>query len=167
MKQRRSHRSFVSYIDASREYYSAHGYPQPYMWAWHDDVPFTPLQKPLSACRAGFVTTAGQADPESVRQRQQKVRPLYAAASSPAPARMFTADLAWDKVATHTDDVDSFLPLNRLTEYAAAGRIGSVSPRFYGIPTDYSQGKTTQRDAPQILAWCREDKVDAVLLSAL
>jgi hypothetical protein len=80
---------------------------------------------------------------------------------------MFTADLFWDKVATHTDDVNSFLPLNRLSECAASGRIGSVSPRFYGVPTDYSQGKTSMRDAPQILDWCREDGVDAILLSAL
>jgi hypothetical protein len=80
---------------------------------------------------------------------------------------MFTADLSWDKDATHTDDVETFLPLNRLAEYAVAGRIGSASPRFYGVPTDYSQGRTSLRDAPQILAWCREDGVDAILLSAL
>jgi D-proline reductase (dithiol) PrdB len=57
--------------------------------------------------------------------------------------------------------------LNRLAEFAAGGRIGSVSSRFYGVPTEYSQGKTSSRDAPQILEWCREDGVDAVLLSAL
>lgn len=87
--------------------------------------------------------------------------------ANPAPKRMFTADLFWDKVATHTDDLDSFLPLNRLIEYAAGGRIGSASPRFYGVPTDYSQGKTLLSDAPKILEWCREDHVDAMLLSAL
>ena len=167
MKQRRSHRSFVSYIDGSREYYAAHGYAQPYSWAYHDDAPFTPLKKPLSGCRVGFVTTAGRWDPETEKQGRRKVRELYAEAANPAPKRMFTADLAWDKVATHTDDVESFLPLNRLAEYAGGGRIGSVSPRFYGVPTDYSQGKTSQRDAPKILEWCREDAVDAMLLSAL
>jgi D-proline reductase (dithiol) PrdB len=88
-------------------------------------------------------------------------------AVDPVPTRLFTADLFWDKAATHTDDIDSFLPLNRLAEYAGRGRIGSVSPRFYGVPTEYSQGKTSMRDAPKILEWCREDGVDAVLLSAL
>jgi hypothetical protein len=54
-----------------------------------------------------------------------------------------------------------------LAEYAANGRIGSVSPRFYGVPTDYSQGNTSKRDAPKILEWAREDGVDVMLLSAL
>ncbi|MBU1744519.1 MAG: hypothetical protein KJ649_06460, partial [Proteobacteria bacterium] len=75
--------------------------------------------------------------------------------------------LSWDKKATHTDDVDSFLPVNCLTEQAAGGRIGSASPRFYGVPTDYSQNRTSNDAAPRILGWCREDGLDAVLLSAL
>ena len=49
MNQRRSYRSYVSYIDRSREYYTAQGYSQPYTWAHHDDVPFTLLKKSLSA----------------------------------------------------------------------------------------------------------------------
>ena len=69
-------------------------------------------------------------------------------AANPAPKRIYTAHLFWDKKATHTDDLDSFLPLNRLAEYAAEGRIGSVSPRFYGVPTDYSQGKTLECATP-------------------
>jgi len=167
MKQRRAYRSFVSYIDRSRGYYAAQGYSQAYSWACHDDVPFTPLKKPLSQCRVGMVTTAGKIDPQVEREGRRDSRELYAMAANLAPTRMFTADLFWDKVATHTDDVDSFLPLNRLAEYAVSGRIGSVSPRFYGIPTDYSQGKTSLRDAPKILEWCLEDGVDAILLSAL
>jgi D-proline reductase (dithiol) PrdB len=167
MNQRRPYRSYVSYIDRSREYYNAQGYSQPYSWAHHDDVPFTLLKKPLSECRVGCVTTAGKMDAEAERQGRRKVRELYAMAANPAPTRLFTADLFWDKGATHTDDVGSFLPLSRLADYAAGGRIGSVSPRFYGVPTDYSQGKTSLRDAPQVLEWCREDGVEAMLLSAL
>jgi hypothetical protein len=167
MNQRRPYRSYVSYIDRSREYYNAQGYSQPYSWAHHDDVPFTLLKKPLSECRVGCVTTAGKMDAEAERQGRRKVRELYAMAANPAPTRLFTADLFWDKGATHTDDVGSFLPLSRLADYAAGGRIGSVSPRFYGVPTDYSQGKTSLKDAPKILEWCREDGVEAMLLSAL
>jgi hypothetical protein len=114
-----------------------------------------------------MVTTAGQMDAEAERQGRRKTRELYAMDANPAPRRMFTADLFWDKVATHTDDVESFLPLNRLAEYAVGGRVKSLSPRFYGVPTEYSQGKTSLRDAPKILEWCREDGVDAMFLSAL
>ena len=106
-------------------------------------------------------------DVEGAMQDRRTNKEPYAMSVNPAPTRLFTADLFWDKNATHTEDVDSFLPLNRLAEYAANGRIGSVSPRFYGSPTEYSQGRTSRRTAPQILEWCREDNVDAVLLSAL
>ncbi|MFT7597485.1 MAG: hypothetical protein ACI8TP_000403 [Acidimicrobiales bacterium] len=48
------HRSFVSYIDKSREYYAASGYDKAYEWAYNDDAPFTPLLKPLSASKVGL-----------------------------------------------------------------------------------------------------------------
>lgn len=163
----RPYRSFVSYIDRSREYYAAQGYSKPYAWAHHDDVPFTPLRKPISECRVGLVTTAGRTLTEGMIGAGRLMRESYAEPANPPPTHLFTDDLFWDKEATHTDDVDSFLPVNRLAEYATGGRIGSVSPRFYGVPTDYSQGRTSQRAAPQILELCREDGLDAVLLTAL
>ncbi len=165
MNKRRPFRSFVSYIDRSREYYAAQGYDKPYAWAHFQNVPFTPLPKPLSQCRVALVTTAGREEVEG--QSFGLEREFYAMASTPLPKKLYTAHLFWDKQATHTDDLDSFLPLNRLAEFAAEGRIGSVSPRFYGTPTDYSQGRTLNAAAPQILEWCRQDGVDAVLLSAL
>lgn len=167
MDQYQPYRSFVSYIDRSREYYAAQGYTRPYAWAHYDDVPFSALPKPLSECRVALVTTAGRTPADGVIGIGPFKRELYAAPSHPPPERLFTDDLFWDKQATHTDDIDSFLPVNRLAEYAASGRIGSASPRFYGVPTDYSQGRTWERSAPRILEWCREDGVDAVLLSAL
>jgi hypothetical protein len=170
MEHLQTHRSFVSYIDRTREYYAAQGYHKAYAWSRHDDVPFAPLCKPLSQCRVGLVTTAGKPQAE-VRLDSLglglSVRELYAQPAKPPPTSLYTKDLAWDKEATHTQDVDSFLPINRLSEYAGGGRIGSVSPRFYGVPTDYSQSRTSRRYAPQVLQWCREDTVDAVLLSAL
>ncbi len=170
MEHLQTHRSFVSYIDRTREYYAAQGYTKGYAWPRYDDVPFVRLPKPLSQCRIGLVTTAGK--PEARVKTDLlglglSVRDLYAEPTYPPPARLFTADLGWHKEATHTEDLDSYLPINRLSEYAAEGRIGSVSARFYGVPTDYSQGRTLKRYAPQVLEWCHEDAVDAVLLSAL
>jgi hypothetical protein len=167
MYQLSTHRSFISYIDRSREYYAAQGYTKPYAWPHYEDVPFTPLQKPLTECRVGLVTTAGRPKPSDPVAAMLAPRALYADPTDPPPQRLFTDDLFWDKKATHTKDVDCFLPVNRLREYAASGRIGSVSPRFYGVPTDYSQSRTLENYAPQILEWCREDGLDAVLLSAL
>jgi D-proline reductase (dithiol) PrdB len=79
---------------------------------------------------------------------------------------MFTNDLSWDKQATHTDDSESFLPLQALQQLADNGTIGSLNHRFFGVPTEYSQRKTGL-DADQIGEWCAEDGVDIALLVPL
>jgi hypothetical protein len=167
MDQLRPYRSFVSYIDRSREYYAAQGYGKPYAWPHYDDVPFTPLPKPLLKCCVGLVTTAGLPKPADPMAAMMYRREMYAEPAVPSPSSLYTDDLFWDKKATHTKDVDSFFPVNHLAEFAKSGRIGSASPRFYGVPTDYSQPRTINLYGPQILQWCREDGLDAVILLAL
>lgn len=161
-------RVFVSYIDKSREYYLAQGFGNPYRWAYNADIPFAPLTKPLAECRLGIITTSS---PWTGQEHEDLVdRPpkhAYAQPCDPLPERMFTGDLAWDKVATNTDDIGSFLPIVAMRQFAREGRIGSVSPRFYGVPTEYSQRKTNVQDAPAILEFCREDGVDAAILVGL
>ncbi len=160
-------RRFVSYIDKSREFYRAQGYTNPYRWAYHEDAPFTPLPKPLAECRIGLVTTASIVE-DSVEPAPFTVpRVVFAAPVDPPPASLYTNHRSWDKEATHTNDLDSFAPIHRLQEAAAARRIGSLSPRYYGAPTEYSQRKTNEVDAPEILRLCREDGVDASILVAL
>ena len=65
------------------------------------------------------------------------------------------------------DDVESFLPLAALRSLIGEGRIGSLTRRFHGVPTDYSQRRTIEQDAPEILARCREDAADIALLVPL
>ncbi len=158
-----THRSFISYIDRTREYYAAQGYPRPYVWAYNEDAPFTPLAKPLSESRIALVTTAsplrrkGAKDPKAV----------WSGDTATPPEALFTEDLAWDKDNTHTRDVESFLPIGHINHYIEAGRVGSLAARFHGVPTDYSQRRTLENDAPQILERCREDAVDVALLVPL
>lgn len=161
-------RTTVSYIDKSREFYLAQGYTNPYRWAYNTTAPFAPLAKPLNRCRVAIVTTTslpGDAHPGDLSSRPPKR--AYANPADPPPESMFTDDLSWDKVATHTTDTETFLPLRALHSYVEEGRIQGVSPRFYGVPTEYSQRKTNTIDAPDILNFCREDSVDAALLVPL
>lgn len=168
MIKRRTYRSFMSYIDLSREYYAAQGYSEPYKWLAHQTVPFTKLEKPLSECRVALLTTTDleKLPGESLQERHLS-RKVYAQPSDDAPEHFYTQDLQWDQESTHTHDNDSFMPLNRLAECAADGKIGSASPRFYGVMTDYSQGKTSKKSAPRVLEFCKEDGVDALILPAL
>lgn len=163
-----AHRSAVSYIDRTREFYAAQGYDRPYRWAHFDEVPFAPLPRPLSGCRLTVVTTASPyhdgAPEEGVLRGAKQV---WSGEMDVVPERLYTADLAWDKQATHTDDVDSFLPIRELRACVAEGRLAGLARRFHGVPTDYSQRRTLEQDAPEVLRRCREDGVDVALLVPL
>ena len=173
-----THRSFVSYIDRTREFYGAQGYEKPYAWSRNTDAPFAALAKPLAESRVALITTASPWREDKPAFDSDKHLPkhegvlrgekeVWSGDASVTPERLYTDDLAWDKESTHTDDVDSFLPLTHVRAAAEAGRIGSVAPRFHGVPTDYSQRRTIEQDAPEVLARCREDEVDIALLVPL
>ena len=163
-----AYRVHVSYIDKSRNFYRAQGYEQPYRWAHNEESPFTTLSKPLPASRLGLVTTARHLDAADETDAESlPAESTYAAPLDPPPERLFTMSRSWDKEATHTNDLDSFFPIHRLQELREAGRIGSVSPRFYGIPTEYSQRITREIDSPRLLELMRDDAVDVALLVPL
>ena len=166
-----THRSFISYIDRTREFYRAQGYDTPYRWAHKAAVPFAPLSKRLAESRITVITTASPFDPvddsDSPAQGSRVSKQVWSGATHTTPDRLYTDDLAWDKETTHTDDVESFVPLGALRSLIAAGRIGSLTERFHGVPTDYSQRRTIEQDAPEIVARCREDEADIALLVPL
>ena len=150
----------VRYIERTREYYRALGYAKDYVWAQHDEVPFVRLAKPLSASRIALITTASPADFRGIKQ-------VWSGPVSPPPARLFTTNLAWDKESTHTDDRESFLPIEAASNLAAEGVFAGLTARFHGVPTEYSQRKTTEEDAPQVLQRLRDDGADAAILCPL
>ena len=165
--RRRTNRSHVSYIDKSREYYAAHGYKTPYEWAANDDAPFTPLPKPLSECKIGVITTAYFLPDGFVYRVPADLPRLPHVDERSATNNLDTRYLSWAKDETHTEDTESFLPLARLDELAERGRVGSVSDRFYCLPTQYSHRQTERRDAPRVLEWLQEDDIDVVLMVPL
>jgi hypothetical protein len=167
-----AHRRFVSYIDKSREYYAAQGYEAPYRWARFDEVPFTPLAKPLAESRIGLVTTAtllasDVVPPESDGDPRDLPGTVHTGPTDPPPDKLYTDNRAWDKNATHTNDTESFLPAQRLAECVEQGRLGGASPRFYAVPTEYSQRRTRENDAPDVARLMREDGVDVAMLVPL
>lgn len=156
----------VAYMQRTRQWYEAQGYERPYVWAHFQDVPFAPLARPLCEATIALVTTAMPPRPEGDPRQPKRV---YSMPATPAPDALYTDDLSWDKEATHTEDVESFLPLGALASLASgdAPRIGAPAARFHGVPTEYSQRQTIEQDAPAILAHLREDGADAALLVPL
>jgi len=167
VSQRRTHRSFVSYIDKSGEYYRAHGYETPYQWAAHDDAPFSSLTKPLSECKVGVVTTSYFLPDGFVYRAPSDLPRLPFVEANESKENLNTKHLSWAKDETHTDDQETYLPLARLQQAVENGRIGSVSDRFYGLPTQFSHRQTEKRDAPRVLEWLQQDEVDVALMVPL
>ena len=152
----------VPYMLRTRDYYRAQGYKQDDQWAHFHEAPFEPLTKPVAESTLVVITTAM---PDTEEGRSE--RKVYSAPSRPAPASMCTEELSWDKQATHTRDVNSFLPLLQMQALVEEGRLGGLAERFHSVPTEYSQRLTKQVHAPDILERCREDQADIALLVPL
>ncbi len=153
-----------AYMERTRLYYRALGYHNDYVWANFDDIPFTRLENPLSEATVALITTAGP--PDGSNRNAQGRREVWSGAVA-TPPDSFNTDMAWDKESTHTDDRESFLPIDTARRLASEGLFAGLAPRFHGAPTDYSQRKTMEQDAPELLHRLREDGADAALLTAL
>ena len=160
----------IPYMARTREYYLAIGYDTPYRWAHYTSVPFQPLKKPLAKSRVAIVTTAAPFDPAKGDQGPgakynggAKFYQVYEGDTS-KNHDLRISHIAYDRVHTTADDSGTWFPLPVLKRLAAAGRIGEIAPRFFGAPTNRSQRVTIETDAPEILARCRADNVDAAVL---
>ena len=161
--------SHVKYIDKTRDYYLSQGYEKPYEWAHFDEVPFARLSKPLSEARISLVSTSdvtvrGTEDGGNHADELFNGNVYSIPADTPID-QLYSRQDHYDKHATNLDDVDSYFPITRLHEAAADGRIDSVANRVHGVFTAYSQRRTLTVDGPEVLALCRADGVDAVVLT--
>jgi hypothetical protein len=128
----------VPYMERTRAYYRALGYTNDYVWAHHADVPFVRPVNPTSTMRVALITTAGPGDrsPRDERNRRHVWSGLVA-----SPPKSFDTDMAWDKESTHTDDRETFLPIDAAQRLVADGTLGGLALHFHTAPTDYSQQK--------------------------
>lgn len=164
------HDSPIPYIQRTRTYYEALGYGAPYEWAHYSGVPFHPLDKPLAKCRLTIITTA--APYQQGKDNQGSGAPYNSAAKFYTVYSANTADgydlrishVAIDRKHTTAEDPATYFPLTELRQMAASGRIGSVAPRFHGLPTNRSHRVTLNVDCPEIVARCKADRVDAAIL---
>lgn len=161
-------RPYVRYIDKTRAYYLSQGYEKPYAWARNDEAPFTPLAKPLSASTITLVSTSEIAirdDPRFAEDAETKaVGNVYTVPSDTPSARLYSRTHSYDRYATSLDDPNAYFPIDRLHEAVARGRIGRIAPQCLGVYNAYSQRKTIERDAPEVLGQCRAMAVDVALL---
>jgi hypothetical protein len=163
--------SHVRYIDKTREYYQGEGYAAPYRWAHFDDVPFTPITRPLAESRVGLVTTSEVVirgrEAELAHVENDPTRPAYSLPTDTPPKELYSRKASYDRYATTLDDVDAYLPLTHLHRLVEERRIAALAPRFQIVHSQYSQRRTLTIDAPRVLAELREDRADVAVLTAV
>jgi D-proline reductase (dithiol) PrdB len=165
-----AHDAPIPYLQRIRTYYEALGYGPPYEWAHYAEVPFHPLDKPLSRSRLTIVTTAAPYQPGKGDQgpgaRYNGAAKFYKVYSGDTTEDhdLRISHVAIDRRHTTAEDPATYFPLAQLRERAARGRIGSVAARFHGAPTNRSHRVTLAIDCPEIVARCKADGVDAAIL---
>jgi len=150
--------------------------------AWrYDEGPFTPLTKPLHEARLGLLTTTGHFvaghDPEpfGVRDMSQaeavpriqeflRARPQLSTIPVDTPPEQLRVRHPGYDVRGVLKDPNVALPLARLREAAAEGRIGSLAPDAFSFVGATAQTPLLREFAPEWAGRMRDQQVDAVLL---
>ena len=164
----------IRYIEKTHEYYFRKGNTEAYRYAKNEDGPFTPLRKPLAESRLILVGSAGI---DIVPDDGPVPKPFKGRNIGPkdeAEVFIIPSDIPKEKLIYLTgshnhqesgmQDIDAFYPVTRLRELRDEGRIGSLADWHLRIRPCYSQRKTRELDAPEVLRRCREQAVDVALL---
>jgi len=133
-------------------------------------IPWAPLRRPLAQSRVALVTTAGvhvAADtPFDMRDRDGD--PSFRVIPSETPAQALTITHDYYDHSAADRDINVVLPIDRLREAHAAGRVGGLGPRIYSFMghVDGPHIRTLlDVTAPQVARRLVEDGVDAAVMT--
>ncbi|MGI9482775.1 MAG: glycine reductase [Hyphomicrobiales bacterium] len=160
----------IAYIQRTRAYYEGLGYSAPYRWAKFDEVPFSPLAKPLGECKVALVTTAvpyrpefGEQGPGAPYNGSAKFFDVYKSPTAGDPD-VRISHIAYDRRHTSAQDKNTWFPLEELKRAQASGRIDAVSENFFGLPTNRSHNITQTVDCPRLLELVLADGADCAII---
>jgi D-proline reductase (dithiol) PrdB len=135
-----------------------------------NDVPWTPLRKPLPLCRVALVTTAGvhlKTDPP-FDMSDPKGDPSYRV----IPATNSPDDLTiTHDYYDHRDadrDINVVFPIGILRQLQAERRIGPSGPDFYSLMGHIEEPhlrQLTGRTAPELAARLKDEEVDIAIFT--
>ena len=142
---------------------------QAYPWRRVDPVPWTPLRKPLAACRVALVSSAGFVAPgqppfdDHVRGGDVSWRAIPADIDVRTLVETHRSEV-FDHRGLQADPNLAF-PIDRLRELAARGRIGAVNHRHVSVMGSITApGRLVKRTAPEVAQALTADEVDVALL---
>jgi D-proline reductase (dithiol) PrdB len=133
-------------------------------------VPWAPLHKAVRDSVIALVTTAGvhlKADPP-FDMTDPDGDPSFRVVPMDAPRGDVTITHKYYDHAAADRDLNVVLPVDRLRELAAAGRVGGVAPRAYSLMghVDGRHVRTLmETTAPEVARRLRDDGAEAVVLT--
>jgi D-proline reductase (dithiol) PrdB len=132
----------------------------------NEGTPFVPPRRPLPACRAAIVTTAGlhRRGDRPFGPGEQTYRVIPADTPTVDIVQSHTS-LGFDRVAIMRDVNVSF-PIDRLRELVARGVVGAVAPSnysFMGAQREVARIET--ETGPEVARRLREEGVDVALVT--
>jgi hypothetical protein len=158
----------IAYIERTRRYYAALGYPA-YQWAHFDDVPFAKPVRAVATSRLVLITTAapfkpalGDQGPGAAYNAAAKFYRAYRVPVDPPPD-LRISHIGYDRKHTSAADPNTWLPVAALHDAARRGVIGSLASDVVGMPTNRSQQTTMNQDAPAVLDACIQLGADLAL----
>lgn len=142
--------------------------------AKHPPIPWAPVIKPLAESRVALLTTAGVSmkgdapfDMEGERKRPTWGDPTFRKLRADATSASVEVNHLHIDTSYIREDLNVALPLDRLRELVAEGRVGSMADTHYST-MGYQGGDTSvleNESAPQIAASMRAEHVDLALLA--
>jgi hypothetical protein len=140
-------------------------------------IPWTPVVKPLRACKFGLVTSAGlyhkgSEPPFDVEREKRKPSwgdPTYRTIPVDIPQAELGASHLHINTRDVLEDINILLPVDRFRELTAEGRIGDLVEKAYsfmgyqGYPPDTSAWR--ERYAPEVAQKFKDEGVDCVFLT--
>ena len=140
----------------------------------HDDIPWTPVAKPLADSRVALLSTAGLSmkgdapfDMEFERQNPTKGDPSWRRLRSDARSSSIEANHLHIDTGYIERDLNVALPVDRLRELVRAGELGASADSHYSIMGYQGSDSSTleEKSAPEIAQAMKNDGVDLALLA--
>ena len=153
--------SYIRYISRTRDLYSSH---TPYRWVENDDVPWTPLSKPLNQSRVALASSSG-----IYLNTQRPFHTKDDTSIREIPKTASTSDFGLNHFGYRMDgaerDPNCVFPLEQLRKLEGEGFIGELAETAYtfmgGI---YSARRVREELAPQLVEKALANDIDLFYL---
>ena len=139
-------------------------------WESGEEIPWTPLKKPLSECKLAVVTTSGvhHTDQQSFDMQDGEGDPTFRTINATTIGNSYRITHDYYDHSDAEKDLNIILPIDRLRELQAAGIIGDLAARHYsfmGHIDGHHIATLIGKSARQVVEKLLQDEVDVVLLT--